>query len=161
LITKHSEDAEGNAMYIGGTTVAFSERVTRSSLEAALRHAWLRARHLAPAIACKTLKGDDESWRFQYEVPDPNEADQWAKDTLIGHADPRYLVEYIHELEAQWWTLDDRHYNIYLHVLPASEDGGDWHMVCVLFTFIYRNVYLLMSIIIDIRVHTLQSTLVL
>jgi hypothetical protein len=119
------------AMYIGGVTVAFREQVTRSSLEAALHHAWLRARHLAPSIACKTLKGNDGSWSFQYEVPTLSEADQWAKDTIVAHADPRALVEYIHELEAQWWTLDHRHYNIYLHVLPASEDGADWQIVCV------------------------------
>jgi hypothetical protein len=127
-----SEDADGFAMYAGGMTVKFAVPRTRAALKGPLRAAWLRARHLAPVIACTLKRGPrgERDWIYEYTVPaDATEAGQWADATIHWHDAPKTLLGMDQELEDTWWRLDGNTPNLHLHIAPAAGGEGDYQIL--------------------------------
>jgi hypothetical protein len=118
-------------MYAGGFTTKFATLRTRAEITEPLRTAWLRARHLAPAIACTTTRGPEgeHDWMYEYDVPaDAEDARRWADATIHWHDTPKTLLGMGQELNDTWWLLDGKTYNIHLHIAPAAEGEGDFQI---------------------------------
>ncbi|KII84678.1 hypothetical protein PLICRDRAFT_179481 [Plicaturopsis crispa FD-325 SS-3] len=126
------QEGEGFTMYPGGLSVKLGTPRTRAELEGPLRNAWLRARHLVPAIASKLVRHADGTDWFEYEVPASNaEAEKWAESTIVWHDETKKLIDFDVELADVYWKPTDAHYNVELHISPAPKEEGDWQFFYV------------------------------
>ena len=134
----------GFTTYTGGVSVRMHSLVPgapsldRQSVLSAIQRSWVRARHLAPSIACRTFgipdpdvdhtcTLDDDTrvnrgFYLVYEVPrDNKDAEQWACETVVVHPASEVNLRAMEaKLSGDYWIPGDSRYCLELHV---AEDG--------------------------------------